>query len=77
MVDTNVLISALLFENSVPFQALEKVLAAGHLLQSQETINELKNVLSRKKFEKYLNRVKIENFLKDIKEISLFLTVKR
>lgn len=75
VIDTNVLVSALLFENSVPYKTLEKVLSVGHLLQSKETINELKNVLSRKKFEKYLDRGKIENFLSDLQSISLFLIV--
>lgn len=55
VVDTNVLISALLFKNSVPFQAIELAEKQGIILYSEATLNELDRVLSRKKFNKYLS----------------------
>jgi uncharacterized protein len=54
VVDTNVLISALLFKTSVPFQAIELAEKQGIILYSEATLNELEQVLNRKKFNKYL-----------------------
>ncbi|MEK0187436.1 MAG: putative toxin-antitoxin system toxin component, PIN family [Oscillatoriales cyanobacterium] len=55
VVDTNVLISALLFKNSVPFRAIELAENQGMILYSEATLNELEQVLNRKKFNKYLS----------------------
>jgi uncharacterized protein len=55
VVDTNVLISALLFKTSVPFLAIELVEKQGIILYSEATLNELEQVLNRKKFNKYLS----------------------
>jgi putative PIN family toxin of toxin-antitoxin system len=55
VLDTNVLISALLFKTSVPFQAIELVEKQGIILYSEATLNELEQVLNRKKFNKYLS----------------------
>ena len=55
VVDTNVLISALLFKTSVPFQAIELAEKQGIILYSEATLNELEQVLNRKKFNKYLS----------------------
>jgi putative toxin-antitoxin system toxin component, PIN family len=55
VVDTNVLISALLFKTSVPFRAIELAEKQGIILYSQATLNELEQVLNRKKFNKYLS----------------------
>lgn len=49
VLDTNALVSALLFTNSVPGQAFRKALRNGVILESSEAIRELENVLSRKK----------------------------
>ncbi|MDQ2099196.1 MAG: putative toxin-antitoxin system toxin component, PIN family [Tychonema bourrellyi B0820] len=55
VVDTKVLISALLFKNSVPFRAIELAEKQGIILYSEATLNELEQVLNRKKFNKYLS----------------------
>ena len=55
VVDTNVLISALLFKTSVPLQAIELAEKLGIFLYSEATLNELEQVLNRKKFNKYLS----------------------
>jgi putative PIN family toxin of toxin-antitoxin system len=52
--DTNVIISALLFEESLPGRAFFHALEAGTILQSRETLQELQEVLGRKKFDKYV-----------------------
>lgn len=55
VVDTKVLISALLFKNSVPFRAIELAEKQGMIIYSEATLNELEQVLNRKKFNKYLS----------------------
>ncbi len=61
--DTNALISAVLFEHSVSGQALRQALRIGELLYSSETLQELQEVLSRPKFERYVTVVEREQFL--------------
>lgn len=51
--DTNALVSATLLPNSISRQALDKVLSIGELLLSKPTLEELTEVLFRKKFDKY------------------------
>src|SRR5689334_1161400 len=52
--DTNVLISALLFPNSVPRKALRSALERGIVYCSEECFAELSTRLSRRKFDTYL-----------------------
>ena len=52
--DTNVVVSAVLFLASVPARALELGQAAGRLLVSDETAEELRRVLMRTKFDRYV-----------------------
>ncbi len=63
VIDTNVLISALLFKSSAPFRAVEMVEMQGVILYSEATLNELEEVLSRKKFNKYLSLEERQIFL--------------
>ena len=63
VLDTNVLVSALLFANSAPRKAFELASSTGKILISQETIDELNDVLSRPKFERYISQPKRERFL--------------
>jgi putative PIN family toxin of toxin-antitoxin system len=53
--DTNVLVSAFLFNGSKPETALRKVRFLGKFITSFETINELINTLNKDKFDKYLD----------------------
>ena len=55
VLDTNTLLSALLYEDSVPGIALKKARETGTLLVSAETASEYFNVFSRSKFEKYVS----------------------
>jgi putative PIN family toxin of toxin-antitoxin system len=61
--DSNVFISALLFESSTPGPAVLRALDAGKLLISQELILELQCVLGRSKFDRYLDREDRDLFL--------------
>jgi len=55
VVDTNVLVSALLAGNSIPALALTKAENSGQLLASATTLSEIEEVLRRPKFAKYLS----------------------
>ncbi len=48
--DTNVIISALLFENGKPAQAFRYALANGEVLLSLDLLEELNEVLGRERF---------------------------
>lgn len=61
--DTNTLISALLFKNSIPRQAFDKALATGEILISLDVLNELNEVLGREKFKKYITEDERIEFL--------------
>ena len=61
--DTNAIVSALLFEHSVPAQAFNAVLGQREILSSADTIAELNEVLGRSKFDRYLTREEREQFL--------------
>jgi putative PIN family toxin of toxin-antitoxin system len=54
VLDTGVLISAVLLPGSVPRQALDLAFAMGIVLASVDTIDELDEVLRRPKFNRYL-----------------------
>ncbi len=64
--DTNVIVSALLFNASVPGQAFSHSLEHGTLLVSQPLIEELNNVLVREKFSRYVTREERERFLESL-----------
>lgn len=49
VIDTNVIISALLFKSSIPFQAIALAEKRGIILYSEETLKELEQVLNRSK----------------------------
>ena len=54
VLDTNVALSALLFDRSVPAQAFERATGLGRLLISEPLALELSDVLRRGQFDKYL-----------------------
>jgi putative PIN family toxin of toxin-antitoxin system len=63
VVDTGVVVSAVLLPRSVPRQAFDVALARGRLLVSADTVAELDEVLRRTKFNKYLTEEKRLEFL--------------
>jgi uncharacterized protein len=73
--DTNVLVSALLFANSSPRKAFELALDIGKILISKETVDELNQVLSRPKFERYISQPKRERFLVDFVQKSELIEI--
>ena len=63
VLDTNVVVSALLLKGSVARQAFDGALAVGEILISAETIAELHAVLHRKGFERYVTEEERAEFL--------------
>ena len=76
VLDTNVIVSSLLFSHLIPRQALNKALDTGKILISQEIILELTQVLNRNKLNKYLlkeERLKfLADFLKDVQTVTIY-----
>ena len=66
VLDTNVVVSALLFGASVPGRALVRVLDRGTILVSRSFVRELDNVLRRDKFDRYLAREERDRFLESL-----------
>ena len=63
VVDNNALVSALLFDQSVPARAFFAALDQGIILLSHATFTELSEVLGRSKFDRYVTREEREEFL--------------
>lgn len=68
VIDTNVVMSAAMFEDSIPFQALFAAAREGRILLSQETEEELKEVIRRKKFDRYVPEEERLEFLERLLE---------
>ena len=63
VIDTGVVVSAVLLPRSVPRQAFDTAVARGKLLVSEATVAELDEVLRRPKFNKYVPEEKRLEFL--------------
>jgi len=61
--DNSAVVSALLFEQSLPGQAFYAALDHGEILVSPPTLAELAEVLGRKKFDRYVRHDEREKFL--------------
>lgn len=64
--DTNVLVSALLFDASKPAQAFFAALRYGEVLLSADVISEVSEVLGREKFRRYVTEEERERFLRNL-----------
>lgn len=64
--DTNVLISALLFFDSIPGRAFASALTHGAILISGPLVEELNEVLAREKFRRYIGVEQRERFLESL-----------
>jgi putative PIN family toxin of toxin-antitoxin system len=73
--DTNVLVSVLLFENSKPAQAFRYVLANGEILLSLDLLEELNEVLGRKRLNRYLTTEEREEFLEALIERAVLVEI--
>jgi uncharacterized protein len=69
VLDSNVILSAALYKKSSSRQALDQALEIELILLSTPLLEELQDIFSRPKFEKYLSRSSRTEFLKDFIEI--------
>jgi len=73
--DTNVLISALLFEDSTPGQAFFFAVVQGEVLISTALVTEIHRVVYRSKFDRYINDSQREDFVLSLVESSELIHV--
>ena len=64
--DTNALVSAACFPRSFGRKALDIATRAGKLLVSSDTLDELRTVLAREKFDRYVHRQDREAFFAEV-----------
>jgi putative PIN family toxin of toxin-antitoxin system len=76
VLDTNVIVSALLLPRSVPRQAFDSALSRGIFLVSDDTLSELKIVLSRPRFNRYVKQEDRLQFLVNFIKGSVVIEVR-
>jgi uncharacterized protein len=64
VLDTNTLVSGTLLADSLPGKAVRKAITDDHLLMSEASLCELADVLSRKKFDRYVTVADREEFVR-------------
>jgi putative PIN family toxin of toxin-antitoxin system len=75
VIDTNVIVSAFLFLNSKPRQALDKAQDLGLVLLSNSIFIELLEVIHRPKFNRYLSQTTKKDLIDDLLDNSLFIEI--
>ncbi|MCC5638137.1 putative toxin-antitoxin system toxin component, PIN family [Nostoc sp. CHAB 5844] len=75
--DTNVLISAFLFSQSKPRQALDLAQDIGIIILSSSVFSELKDVLYRPKFDRYLSLPMRQELIENLTETAQFIDVNK
>ncbi|TVR76649.1 MAG: putative toxin-antitoxin system toxin component, PIN family [Chitinophagaceae bacterium] len=70
VLDTNVIVSGILFPNSVPALAIKKAFNTGKVIVSEETMKELTRILSDNRFDKYVSFAKRQVFLLNFENVS-------
>ena len=73
--DTNVLVSRLILPESLPAQVLRQVEFESLLLFSESTMNELADVLSRQKFDRYVGQDDRRGFIERLGKIAEFIPI--
>lgn len=75
VIDTNVLLSAALLQNSVPARLLDHILSQGALVFSEETFAELETRIWKPKFDRYLSIERRQQLLHDFNASALWVDV--
>lgn len=75
VVDTNTLISRLLIRESIPSLAVTKAIRLGDLLFSSASLAELNDVISRPKFDRYLEPGDREAFFRMLSRIAVRIEI--
>ena len=77
VVDTNIIVSAVILPRSVPRQVVSRVLYADLLLASEPTLDELRDVLFRPKFDPYVSREERARFLAQLAGVAEIISIIR
>ena len=75
VIDTNTMIGHVLWEDSVPNQAVEFAFRNGTVLRSRNSYVALEQMILSERFDKYLDRPTREKFLALFKEISTHIEI--
>src|SRR5262245_58221532 len=75
VIDTNVYVSRVLLPASIPGQAVARVWSNDIPLLSEATWNELRVVLARPKFSKYIQPALLASFLSNLWDISELVVI--
>ena len=75
VIDTNVWISRLLLADSVAARAADKALARFEVVVSEASVEELADVLSREKFDRYVPPQDREEFLRRLLQVATMVPV--
>jgi putative PIN family toxin of toxin-antitoxin system len=75
VVDTNVFVSAVVLIESPPRSVVNRSLADGIVLFSEDTMRELAEVLFRPKFDRYIGRKDREAFLNQLVAVAEFIPI--
>ena len=75
VIDTNAWISRLLLADSVAARAVDKAMARFEVVVSEASIEELADVLSRKKFDRYVSLQDREEFLRRLLQVTTMVPV--
>ena len=75
VIDTNVWISRLLLADSLAAKAVNEALARSDVMVSEATVEELADVLSRQKFDRYLSVHDRERFIRSLLQITTMVPV--
>ena len=73
--DTNTVVSALMFPGSVPRRALSRALQVGALLMSRALSEELDDVLSRHRFDRYVTVPERTAFLRKLLGVAMSVQI--
>ncbi len=75
VIDTNTMIGHVLWEDSVPNQAVEEAFRNGVVLRSRNSYHALEQMILSERFDKYLDKVAREKFLALFKELSQHIEI--
>jgi putative PIN family toxin of toxin-antitoxin system len=74
VIDTNVYVSRLIREQSKPGRAVARAWREGVTLVSDATLEELRVVLRREKFARYIPPGSVEPYLLQVREVALYMS---
>ena len=75
VLDTNVIVSNLLVSKSTSALAVEKAITSAEVVISEQTMNELADVLSRSKLDPYISLLDRQEFLRRFVQIATLVSV--